>query len=540
MASLAAEGDARAQTGRAGGSVAPAKTASVSYYAASRFAEQAAFGPTPELVAELQRKGFERWVDEQLSMPASQIDPAPYLHFTSPIPDEDLRRYHAEFANLAVGGPDQLRLRLTWSLSQFLVVSERRGDPVGVIYWVNLLQQHVTGTYGALLYQVSINPMMGQYLDNIYNRPKSAHCRECAPNENYARELMQLFTIGVAKLAPNGTPQRDARGRFVEAYHQRDVEELARALTGWRPDPEPAGRPGRNWANWAKPMVPTASPGERDSGPKVVLSHLLPAGQSPEKDLRDIIDLLTSHPNAAPFVARRLIQHLVKSDPTPAYVGRVAAAFARGDRGARGDLKAVVKTILFDPEARAGDAPSAARPDDGKFREPFLHNVAMWRGLGCMHAPAAVDNVVAVSSTQRPFAAESVFGFYAPSDRAPGTRLLAPEQRLLTPLELRERLALVERPSVRVGGQGARRWPGYDRAGCQLKALRAAFVHSPKAFNDCLETRYFRGAMPPRLRDALDRLLKDPHPPWDPNDPDDGATHALAFALASPYFGVSK
>lgn len=524
-----------------GGQVAaPGTVGKVSYFAASRFAEQASFGPTPALVERVQALGFEKWIDEQFAITPSQIDLAPYLDFTDPPPQAQMQRYFGEFANLAISAPDQLRLRVTWAIEQYITISERKGDIVGVMTWINMLQQHVLSTYANLLYHVTINPMMGQYQDNVSNRPRSSECPSCSPNENFARELMQLFSLGVNKLKPDGTPERDARGRLIETYSQRDVEQMARALTGWDVDPNPPNRPARNYHNWAKPMVAATWPPFRDSGSKQILGRDFPAGQTQEKDLRDITSMLAQHPNAGPFVALRLVQHLVKSDPTPAYIGRVAARFRDNGNGVVGDLKAVVKAVLLDPEARAGDNPAEARRDDGKFKEPFLHSIGQWRGLGCQVLPRAAWGGVALTGGQPPFAPANVFSFYVPTDRAPGSNLLAPEQRLMTPQELRERASLAESPTTVPPGGGSRVYTNFDGTGCDLTGLRGAFVHSPRAFSDYLAVRYFRGAMPPTLRSNIEQLMREPGPPWNVLDPSEGALRMLGYALLTPYYGIIK
>ena len=523
------------------GQVAARATATkVSFYAASRFAEQASFGPTPALVAELQAKGFEAWIDEQFGLSPSQVDTTPFQGFVDPKPAAENRAYQTAFTNAFIAAPDQLRLRVSWSLSQFITVSDRKGDSVGVVYWHNLLQRQALGRYDDLLVQVSINPMMGQYLDNNQNRPKSAECGGCAPNENFARELMQLFSIGVSKLNPDGSTIRDGRGRIAESYTQKDVEELARVLTGWEMDPVPAGRPQRNWANWAKPMTATTWPPTRDSGAKLVLGKSFPAGQSQAKDLRDAVDMLMAHPNIAPFVSLRLIQHLVKSNPTPAYVARAAAKFVNNGSGVRGDLKAVVKTILLDAEARAGDSPITARSDDGKLREPMLHRMAAWRGLGCTATPRTNWDDVAVAFSQRAFNPESVFSFYAPTDRAPGSSLLAPEQKMVTANELTDRLNALDWP---------RRWDNvaqtndvsrFAAAGCQTDQITAAFSLGAKPYLDFISARYFRGTMPPTLRSNVEQFMRLSNPPWNINHPIEGSMRMLGFALATPYYGVIK
>lgn len=510
----------------------------VSHYAASRFAEQASFGPTPALVAELRAKGFERWIDEQLALPPSILDPSPLEVWTDPTPPAQWEYWSNGIQGLFLAAPDQLRLRTTWSLSQFITTSTRKGDVAGAAHWVNLLQQRGFGNYGELLKHVTLSPYMAQFLDNNQNRPKSAECPHCAPNENYARELMQLFSLGVYKLNPDGTPQRSRRGAYIETYSQRDVEQLARVLTGWQHNPEPPNRPNRNWANWSKPMVPSTWAPERDSGEKVVLGKVFPAGQLAMKDLEDAVALLMAHQNIAPFVSLRLIQHLVKSNPTPAYVGRVAAKFRNNGQGTAGDMKAVIKAVLLDPEARAGDNPATARLDDGKFREPALHRTATFRGMGCKRMPTNPEWPQYVLSTQPHFSPESVFSYYAPTDRAPGSNLLAPEQKLVNASEL----------TARFGELAWMRWDGvtkthgtknFSAAGCSIEPLVRAFQASPRAFSDHLSLHYFRGAMPPTLRSNIEHLMRG-QPFWDQNAPDDGALQLLGYALATPYFGVIK
>ena len=251
-----------------------------------------------------------------------------------------------------MAAPDQLRLRAAWSLLLFVT---NTGTNIGRVNWLNLVQRHAFGRYGDFLRDVSVDASMGNYLDNARNRPRSAECPSCAPNENYARELMQLFSLGLYKLNPDGTPTLDIRGRKVETYSQRDVEELARALTGWMND-----RRDPSWPDdgLSRPLIPSPYPTDRDSGAKTVLGRAFPAGQSQQKDLDDTVAMLMGHPNIAPFVGLRLIQHLVMSNPPPAYVSRVATAFRGNGAATDGDMKAVIKAVLLDPEARRGDDPT--------------------------------------------------------------------------------------------------------------------------------------------------------------------------------------
>jgi len=308
-------------------------------------------------------------------------------------------------------------------------------------------------------------------------------------------------------------------------------------LTGWMFNPDPANRPGRNFGNWAKPMVPSTWPPERDSGAKVVLGKTFPAGQSQDRDLRDAVNLLMAHPNIAPFIATRLIQHLVKSNPTPAYVGRISAVFRNNGSGVVGDMKAVVKAILLDVEARAGDSPTTARIDDGKIREPFLVRTAAWRGMGCKRHPFR-QTWVPLPANQVPFNAESVFSYYAPTDRAPGSNLLAPEQRLINSNELTSRLGMTTEVLWWDPATQRQSLSDFDAAECEARSAVAAYQASSRDFSDWLSSRYFKGAMPPTLRANIDQIMRAP--PWNPADREYGTMRMIDYALSTPYFGVIK
>jgi uncharacterized protein (DUF1800 family) len=538
-AALAADADPSASRGQV---AAPAAAPPVTYYAAARFADQTSFGATPALVAEIRSKGLVRWIDDQLALPVTLMDHRPAeAIFTYPdlaqIP-QHLGNYPTiAFARMSLSSPDQLRLRVAWALSQFVTAAYDGNNPTGGVSYFNVLYGNAMGNYRQVLLDISLNRQMGAFLNNDQNRPKSAECQHCAPNENFARELMQLFSIGVVKLNPDGTPQRDGRGRFIETYTQRDVEELARMLTGWTTDPDPPNRPPRNSANWMKPMVPSTFRHERDSGAKQVMGRTFRAGQPARKDLEDAVDLLMNHPNIAPFVATRLIQHLVKSNPTPAYVGRVAAVFVNNGAGVRGDMQALVRAVLLDVEARSADNPAAARGDEGKIREPWLHRMALWRGLGCTQLPASAWGV-RFPGQQVALMPRSVFSFYAPTDRAPGSNLLAPEQKLLLNDEFRQRLS--EHFSPRSGTWDNQNYSAYQQAGCRLGDWAERFARGSGPFIDMVSEHYFRGAMPPTLRSTMEQMMRSTSPPWNGNDNHSGALTMIGFALNTPYFGAMR
>lgn len=516
------------------GQVAAASTPpKVSFYAASRFAEQATFGPTPALIAELQAKGFEKWIDDQLALPASQIDPEPYIDWnTLTIDVNDTRRFQSEVVRQFLVAPDQLRWRVTWSLSQYIVVSIQKLDHAGVAMWANDLQRRSLGNYGELIKGLTLSSPMGFYLDNAQNRPKGDDCPTCVPNENYARELMQLFTLGVYALNADGSIRRDVRGQPVETYTQRDVEELARVLTGWRHDSVRVPDTPRNWGSWSRPMVPSSFPNDRDSGRKQLLGRTFPAGQTIHQDLDDMVALLMAHPNIAPFVSLRLIQHLVKSDPSPAYVQRVGAVFRDNGRGVAGDMKAVVKAVLLDAEARRGDDPKQQQPGDGKLREPMLQQTALLRGMGCQRPPLQPwDGVPMYVTAQEPFNPASVFGYYAPTDRAPGSNLLAPEQKLLTLRALREALGSLDNLVFQTGGSQA---TALAQAGCGFDEFVSAYERSPSALLGLIGQRYLRGTAPSTLEPVLRPMIAK----WGQQPTARTTLRLLSFALMAETYGA--
>lgn len=508
------------------GQVQPVRAAAVSRYAAARFADQVSFGATPALVADIERLGFEQWIEAQFALPVSTIDTGPIAQYDSQIPALSQKGY--DYANKRLWesmllAPDQLRWRVTWALSQYLTTAMNKIEPYGSLAYANLLQRQAFGNYGELIRAVTTSPSMGIYLDNLQNRPTSSQCPWCAPNENYARELMQLFTLGVVRLNQDGTLQRDSGGRPIETYSQKDVEELARVLTGWMIDGNFDRTDFRKYDGKLKPDPWSAA---HDRGAKLVLGKTFQEGMDAAQELDAAVALLMGHPNIAPFVSLRLIQHLVTSDPSPAYLGRVAAVFRNNGQGAAGDMKAVIKAILLDPEARRGDQMGVDSVAFGKMREPVLWYTGLLRGLSCKAAlkwPGG--DYMMTPNIQRPFDPASVFSYYMPTDRAPGSNLLAPEQRLLTAEELSFRLGGAFTASIRDAG-----------GDCDAAPFGRALNASPQAFADLVSERFFRGAMPAVLRRNLVDLAPDTHGA----SPDDKAISLLLFALATPYYGVIR
>jgi uncharacterized protein (DUF1800 family) len=382
-----------------------------------------------------------------------------------------------------------------------------------------MLQTHAFGQYGDLLKAVSRNPAMGFYLDNNQNTRYSL-------NENYGRELMQLFSVGLMQLNMDGTPKRDAQGKVLETYSQKDVIEATRALTGWaNADPEQM-RASSNGFNYGKPMVAYWADAH-DTGPKTVLGKSIPGGQNATRDLDSLVDILVNHPNTAPFVSLRLIQGLTTSDPSPAYLERVATVFAK----TRGNLSQVIQAILMDAEARVGDDPLKTNKAFGRIKEPHLLHTSMVRGMGCRLAIKQTwdPTQVMMAYSQQPFNAYSVFNFYPPNHRAPGSKLLAPEQKMLNSTEFSRRMgdyhnALSNNNLL-------------TDAGCDTAVFETAARKSNEHLVALLGERFFRGAIPAAVAQGLVEAHKDF---WHDNNMMRLTGAMLEMAMLTPAFGVSK
>jgi uncharacterized protein (DUF1800 family) len=338
----------------------------------------------------------------------------------------------------AVRGPDQLRQRTVLALKEIFVVSNVNSQIDGVVgahaSYLDMLSRNAFGNFRTLLEQVATHPAMGQYLSHMRNdREDPATGR--LPDENFAREVMQLFTIGLWQLNPDGTRRRDANGNHIPTYVQDDVSGLARVFTGWSwggPDrTENRWWGNNNMQNYQLQMQ--NYPNHHSLSEKRFLGVTIPANTSGEVSLRIALDTLFNHPNVGPFIGRQLIQRMVTSNPSPAYVGRVAAAFNNNGQGVRGDMRAVLRAVLLDAEAR--DANIASQPTFGKLREPMVRFGNWMRAfdarsqLGSYPIWNLEDNVSSLG--QNPMRAPSVFNWFRPDYAPPGAimsqGLVAPE-----------------------------------------------------------------------------------------------------------------
>lgn len=429
----------------------------------SRFLTMATFGPTPDEVEDLTGTSASEWVKDQFDKPASF-----YLSEVEAYYDVGTRQPGMAadgfdqgsttwvFWRNAVEGEDQLRQRMVFALSQILVVSNGSGGLLGIFpqtlgYYQDILTRHAFGNYRDLLEEITYSPAMAEYLTYLGNE-KADPATGRVPDENYAREILQLFTIGLVELNPDGTVRLDANGNPVELYDNEDITGLAKVFTGLG-NPELdlsaslVGRIEQIAAQAAKPL--TLSESDHSPEEKTFLGHTIPAGTSGAPSISLALDHIMAHPNVGPFVGRQLIQRFVTSNPSPAYIGRVAAAFDTGrytlpdgtvvGEGRKGDLKATIAAILFDP---AADLEQALSDDQfGKVREPVLRLSHFMRAFDAnMSYPEYVRPLYDTSPidvlAQHPFRSPSVFNFYRPGYVAPGTLsgelgLTAPELQIV-------------------------------------------------------------------------------------------------------------
>jgi uncharacterized protein (DUF1800 family) len=395
----------------------------VTYPAAFRFLEQATWGPAGQDLINLQQQGFQPWLTAQQAAKESK--------FPSPPASAAKDFAQSTFMYNAINGPDQLRQRVSFALGQIMVISEDKIPLAGMMPYLQLLQDNAFGNYLTLLQAVTLSPSMGHYLDMVDSSKPNA-VKGTLPNENYAREFMQLFTIGTIELNQDGTPMLDSQGDTIPLYGESDIQNLARVFTGWTfpPTPGAAAKKLVNPENYVGQMVPVEA--IHDTDPKTFLGQTLPGGQTAEKDLSQALGVVFNHPNVAPFVSIRLIQHLVTSNPSPAYVKRIAAVFANNGAGKRGDLWAVTKAILTDPEARQGDTAANAAATGGHLREPVLYATAMLRALGSsVSSTNQLAEKIAIMG-QTLLVPPSVFNYYSPFYRIPGGAAAGPEFQLFS------------------------------------------------------------------------------------------------------------
>lgn len=415
--------------------VAAAPVSRATEVAAARYLGQATMGATSESIARVRSQGFDGWLTEQFAMARIETlwdrlvtggyDVAGNVNNQSGFDPAVWRQL--------ITAPDQLRQRVGMALLDFLVVGIS-GIPgnfaqFSMAAYIDVLMDNGFGNFRTLLDQITTNAAMGAFLTFVNNRRADARTG-ALPDENFARELMQLFTIGLAELNMDGSP-RLAGGAPIETYTPDDISGLARVWTGWTLDSTDATTPDR----YRRPMV--NSPAQHETGTKTFLGKTVAAGTNGVDSKAIALDTIFAHANLAPFVSKQLIQRLVTSNPSPAYVGRVAAAFANNGSGIRGDMKAVIRAILLDAEAR-DDAGAAASTNFGKVRDPVLRLTGWARAFGATspgNSWPIGDTSAVTRLAQSPGRSPSVFGFFRPGYTPPNTPiadagLVAPELQL--------------------------------------------------------------------------------------------------------------
>jgi uncharacterized protein (DUF1800 family) len=459
-----------------------AATADVQDVRAARFLEQASFGPSPLALAEVGQMGTDAWL-------ARQFDPQETPETL--LPDGlNVSQAAATWFNNMATAPDQLRQRVAFTLSQIFVVSMNKntnGDEL--VPWVNLLAHNAFGNYRDLLRKVTVSPSMGKYLD-LANSAKSSSGNPNGPNENYAREVLQLFSVGLWQLNLDGSVKTDSLGNPLNTYDQATIQQLAKALTGWTYPTAPGVTP-RTFNNqyFVGDMEPR--PASHDTGAKTLFAGTpgevsLPANQSVTADLDSAVDAIFHHPNTAPFVATRLIRSLVTSNPSPAYIQDVAQEFL--DR--QGDLKAVIRKILTHPEARL-DVPTAAQ---GHLKDPVLHLLGFTRALGAGFIDPSMFQWELELQGERVLAPQSVFSYYSPLTRLPdNSGLYGPEFQIYSPSQAILRANLF--------------WTlisGAAKSGYQLDLTPFTNVAADaNALVGLINTTLFQGRMSPELQKTL-------------------------------------
>jgi len=402
---------------------------------ANQFLNQATFGATLASQQSFINLRHDAWIDQEMARPASlQL---PFLR-ALPRPQNlgqlQTGRVDIWFRNVLTGS-DQLRQRVAFALSEILVVSQQGAlvtAPYGLGDFYDVLARNAFGNYRQLMDEVTLHPAMGEYLSMAGNE-KPNPALNIRPDENYAREVMQLFSIGLIELNDDGSARLDAQNQAIATYSQEIIEGFAHVFTGWHFAGSPSFQQARRTDdNQTIPMQ--LYPSFHDTGPKMLLNGVvLPAGQTGEQDLSDALDNIFNHPNVGPFLAIRLIQRLVTSNPSPGYVDRVASIFNDNGSGVRGDLGGVVRAILMDDEAR----PDMPMELDGKIKEPIIRLTQLWRAYDATSSSGRYPIIFAnIVLGQGPMQSPTVFNFFSPFYAPPGeirdNNLVAPELEIAT------------------------------------------------------------------------------------------------------------
>jgi uncharacterized protein (DUF1800 family) len=540
------------------GSPPPPASAALSERSAVRLATQASFGANDALVAEIRQQGAAPWVAGQIALRESRYTSGRGDEIdknTSDTPFCDQPKYEGEtcwrdwassqpllwdFYRNAVDGRDQLRQRVAFALQQIVVVNDMEvSGTYGFRYHFNTLLDNALGNYRDVLKKTALSPVMGSFLDNANND-------KAAPNENFARELLQLFAIGTCKLNRDGAL---TGGRCQPTYDNQTVREYAYALTGWT---YPAGGAtpwgcwpqGANCPYYGGDMLPL--PTYHDSARRTLLGGVVvPAGSTPEAALDKVLDSLMAHPNIAPFVGRQLIRHLVTSNPSPAYVQRVANAFMLGvhskdgqrfGAGRAGDLAATVAAVLLDDEAR-NDSPPA---EFGRLREPVQMFTSVLRALNGRTDGDALAWWWGGALRQHVFRPPSVFNFYAPDYPLPGREgMVGPAFGIHNADAALERLNFLTYVLMWDGSEPSKDVPAAIGTRVDLKAFDAD-VDDPARLVDRLSMLAMGNKLPANARSAVIQAVESFNAKSSDKWRAERVKQAAYLVFAAPQFQVQR
>ncbi len=513
---------------------------------AVRFLEQATWGPNDEEIGKLLGLGILPWLGAQYATPATSYPVLPMWPDTVPdscdeaclIANYSMYPMYTRLFRNAMYAPDQLRQRIAWALHKLVVVSaDTVYQPSRMSPYLRLLDQHAFGNYRDLLFNVTLNPGMGEFL-NMSTSTKYD------PNENYAREILQLFTIGTEKLNPDGTTQNDGGGLPLPTYNQAVIDQLKLVFTGWYiPDIQcPAPNGGDDCWDYGPPMA--HDPDYHDTNSKTLFAGFLPnatvipAGQTGAQDLDAAITAIFQHPNVGPYLSRELIKSLVTSNPSPAYIERVAGFFDDNGSGARGSLWAVVKAILLDPEART----EPADPVYGHLREPVLYISAILRAFDARGADRATESDgnlwwEARQLGQSPFRPPSVFSYFPQFYNAPpaAAGIRGPEFGILNAKTALQRANFVNLMTFWGGLPAEPEWQLPLGTSLDFSEL-TLLASNPANLVDRLDRLLLHGTMSDALRGAIVDAVAAVDPGW----PEGRAYQALYLVAVSSQYQIQR
>jgi uncharacterized protein (DUF1800 family) len=487
---------------------------------ASRLLAQATFGPTDADIAAVMNAGVSGWIDGQIASPMPAVSNQAHvdarraeLGYSGP------DQFYETWWRQSVSEPGQLRQRVAFALSQIFVISfnDTNVEPRGGAAYYDMLEADAFANFRKLLEDVTLNPMMGRYLTYLANQKEDPNGTRI-PDENYAREVMQLMTIGLVQLNTDGSPKLDSSGAPLPTYGPDDVRGMARVLTGiswYTPKPTVASFFGYEGVSDRNVTPMMFYPAYHSTSAKTFLGVTIPAAATPDPagDLKTALDTLYNHPNVGPFIGFRLIQQLVTSNPSPAYIGRVATVFNNNGSGVRGDMGAVVKAILTDPEAR--DASVSTSVSFGKLREPLIRATNWMRAFGAKSQTGdwLINTTSANTSLgQSALTPSSVFNFWRPHYTPPDTtelgsrNLLAPEFQAVDEITV---AAWVNNILNWIDGAGV----GLSPPGGQGHDIQVdytdeiALADTPSSLVDRMNTLFFGGAMSATLQGRLNAAI---------------------------------